>query len=418
MRFSQFGQRYSGDTGTRRLMDDLGEVLSAPEPLLNLGGGNPAVIPEMQAKYRALFRALVEHDEFDDVIAKYDSPQGNRPFLNALSALLNERFGWALSAENIATTAGSQASFFMLFNMLAGRTENGERLRILLPLAPEYIGYSDVGLYPDMVTSQMASIDIIDEHTFKYRIDFDHLHVDPDIAAVCVSRPTNPTGNVITDDELRSLIALTRSYDIPLIIDNAYGLPFPNIVFTEAEPLWSDNVILCMSLSKLGLPGLRTGIVIGPPELIQAISSMNAIFMLANGSLGASLARPLIESGEIVGLSERIIKPFYARRSAQALAWCHECFAGLDYYVHVSEGAIFLWLWFPGLPIDDTELYRRLKQRRVLVLAGSYFFPGLEETTRHVNECLRVSYAQEPDTVYQGLRIIGEEVRKAFDEGG
>ena len=46
-----------------------------------------------------------------------------------------------------------------------------------------------------------------------------------------------------------------KDYDIPLFIDNAYGLPWPNIIFTEeATPYWDSNVILSMSLSKIGLP--------------------------------------------------------------------------------------------------------------------------------------------------------------------
>ncbi len=43
---------------------------------------------------------------------------------------------------------------------------------------------------------------------------------------ICVSRPTNPTGNVITDEELIKLDALANQHGVPLVIDNAYGVPF------------------------------------------------------------------------------------------------------------------------------------------------------------------------------------------------
>src|ERR1019366_9594599 len=105
---------------------------------------------------------------------------------------------------------------------------------------------------------------------------------DDGISALCVSRPTNPSGNVLTDDEVARLAAATAGADIPLIIDNAYGLPFPGIVFAQATPYWDPNVVLCMSLSKLGLPTSRTGIIIAQPKIIEAISAMNAIASLAN----------------------------------------------------------------------------------------------------------------------------------------
>ncbi|SQD00663.1 class I and II aminotransferase [Escherichia coli] len=58
---------------------------------------------------------------------------------------------------------------------------------------------------------------------------------------ICVSRPTNPTGNVITDEELLKLDALANQHGIPLVIDNAYGVPFPGIIFSEARPLWKSE---------------------------------------------------------------------------------------------------------------------------------------------------------------------------------
>ncbi|SPW38574.1 class I and II aminotransferase [Escherichia coli] len=60
-------------------------------------------------------------------------------------------------------------------------------------------------------------------------VDFEHLHIGEETGMICVSRPTNPTGNVITDEELLKLDALANQHGIPLVIDNAYGVPFPGI---------------------------------------------------------------------------------------------------------------------------------------------------------------------------------------------
>jgi len=211
------------------------------------------------------------------------------------------------------------------------------------------------------------------------------------------------------------LVSLTDSAGVPLIVDNAYGLPFPGIIFNNARPVFAEHVINCMSLSKLGLPGLRTGIVIANAEIIEAIRSMNAILSLATGSLGALLCAPMLSSGKILDYSREHIRPFYAERSATATDWCRKHFDGLNLRVHKPERAIFLWLWFPGLPITAAQLYQRLKARRVLVIPGHDFFPGLNEDWRHKHECIRISYAQSPQEVEAGIRAIGEEVRRAFE---
>ncbi|MCZ0951993.1 MAG: hypothetical protein OXJ56_05370, partial [Rhodospirillaceae bacterium] len=66
------------------------------------------------------------------------------------------------------------------------------------------------------------------------------------------------------------------------------------------------------------------------------------------------------------------------------------------------------------LPITSEELYLRLKARNVLVMSGHRFFPGLKEPWRHVDECLRLSYAQEDRVVEEGMRIIADEVRGLY----
>ncbi|HSF18260.1 MAG TPA: valine--pyruvate transaminase [Vicinamibacteria bacterium] len=415
MKRSRFGAKFTRESGILRLMDDLGEAASADAPVLALGGGNPARIPEVESIFRKRVRtALDSGDELERLIGSYDAPRGNREFIEALARLLRNQFGWNLADSNIALTSGSQTSFFFLFNLLAGRGEDGCRRRIFFPLAPEYIGYGDVGIEPDMFVSRRPEIEHIPPDLFKYHIDFGALSLGDDIAAICVSRPTNPTANVLTGEELSRLSELARDRAIPLIVDNAYGTPFPDIIFNDAEPVWDENVILTMSLSKLGLPGARTGIVIADEETIRAISTLNAIVSLAPGSFGAFLALELVNSGEILHVARRVLRPFYERKSRQALDWVRESLKGLPYRVHVPEGTFFLWLWFEGMPISSQDLYERLKARNVLVVPGHHFFPGLDEDWRHRNECIRINYAGSDSDVRRGLDVIAEEIRAAF----
>ncbi len=240
---------------------------------------------------------------------------------------------------------------------------DGSRKRILLPLAPEYIGYADVGIGDGLFTARRPQIDFLDGRLFKYRVDFAGLELGDDIGAICVSRPTNPTGNVLTEDEMDHLGCLARERGIPLIVDNAYGAPFPGIIYTEAIPRWEPHMIMCMSLSKLGMPGARTGIIIAPEEVTQAVTGMNAVMSLAPGGLGGALALDAVRTRSILRLSAEVIKPHYRRKAEQAVARLREEMEGVDYFIHKPEGAFFLWLWFRGMPISCAELYERLKAR-------------------------------------------------------
>ena len=416
--FSQFGRHLGSGSGIEELMDDLGHALaSGGAEVKMLGGGQPARIPAMNAVWQQRLAELTaEAGGLERALTVYDPPRGNPRFLAAIAALFRDTFGWDIGPENIAITPGGQTAFFFLFNLLAGRMPDGRcRQKILLPLIPEYIGYANQGIDGGLFHAIPPLIEKTGAHEFKYRVDFERLEITPDIAAICVSRPTNPTGNVLTDEELARLSALAASHHIPLIIDNAYGAPFPGIIFEPATPFWAPHAILTYSLSKIGLPGTRTGIVIGPPAIIRALGSLSAIVGLSNPTIGQQILLPLVESGEILRLSREVVRPFYQEKCARARQAARDAFGDdIDWLMHRSEGAIFLWLWFPGLPIRAQQLYERLKARGVFVIPGHYFFFGHDDAQwAHRHECLRVSYAVDETTLRDGLRIIAEEIRAA-----
>ncbi|MGO1233886.1 MAG: valine--pyruvate transaminase [Marinobacter sp.] len=422
MKLSAFGRKFTADAGITSLMDDLGNAMASGDDMIMMGGGNPGHIPAIQQRVQEILADMAaDENQVRRLVGIYDPPQGEKQFIASLAALLSREYGWDLKPENIALTNGSQAAFFMLFNMFGGDYGEGHRKHILLPLAPEYIGYADAGIEPDLFRAVRPDISFTDGHEFKYRVDFDAVEVTGETGAICVSRPTNPTGNVVTDDELARLEQMARQQDIPLIVDGAYGTPFPSLLFTDARPTWNNQIILCLSLSKLGLPAARTGIVIAEESIIKSLSGINAIMNLATGSFGAMLAEPLVRSGEILSLSRDVVCPFYKAKMQKAVAAFHEAM-GEDtcrWYIHKPEGAMFLWLWFPDLPISSLELYQRLKERGVLVVSGHYFFPGLpEDDWRHRHECLRVTYSQDDERVAEGLGIIADEVKRVWAEHG
>ncbi|HCG5574505.1 TPA: valine--pyruvate transaminase [Vibrio parahaemolyticus] len=416
MQFSKFGEKFNQYSGITQLMDDLNDGLRTPGAIM-LGGGNPAAIPAMLDYFHQASEEMLASGELVAALTNYDGPQGKDVFVKALAQLFRETYGWDISEKNISLTNGSQSGFFYLFNLFAGQQPDGSHKKVLLPIAPEYIGYGDSGIDEDIFVSYHPEIELLDNGLFKYHVDFEKLTVDDSVAAICASRPTNPTGNVLTDEEVRKLDKLARENNIPLIIDNAYGLPFPNIIFEDVEPFWNENTILCMSLSKLGLPGVRCGIVIASEEITQALTNMNGIISLAPGSVGPALANHILAKGDLLKLSSEVIKPFYKQKSQRAVELLQQAITDKRFRIHKPEGAIFLWLWFDELPITTMELYQRLKARGVLIVPGEYFFIGQKDEWDHAHQCLRMNYVQDDEMMQKGIAIIAEEVEKAYQQG-
>lgn len=414
MPYSIFGNKFTRHSGITELMDDLNEGVQAGNDLLMLGGGNPASIPAIEERLKTILQELLDQGKLVNTLANYDGPQGKDTFINALVELFNELYDWGLTAENIMLTNGSQNAFFYLFNLLGGNFSSGCKRKILFPLAPEYIGYADAGIDEDVFVAIKPKISELENRRFKYHVDFDALNISTDIGAICVSRPTNPTGNVLTDHEIEKLDSIARDNNIPLIIDNAYGVPFPNMIFEDVKPFWNSNTIICSSLSKFGLPGARCGIVIANSKIIKAMANLSGIMALSPGGIGPEIVLPLIKNREIISLSDTVIKPFYQQKSQQAIKLLQDQITSPDFRIHKAEGALFLWLWFKNLPISSNELYKLLKRKGVIVVSGHYFFPGLEENWSHTHECIRLNYAQSDAILTKGINIIADTVNELY----
>jgi valine--pyruvate aminotransferase len=415
MELSAFGKRFAGDSGIVELMDDLGSALVENPDMIMMGGGNPGRLAGAENVFRKHLEAiLADPEKRHRIFGLYQPTAGEYGFRKTVADFLRNQFGWNLSAENIAISNGSQSAFFILLNLFAGEMTDGNRRSIHLPLTPEYLGYADNGLCDGFFTATRPEIEYLDDRLFKYTVDFDRLDPGANAAALLASRPTNPTGNVLTDDEVARLDAIARERGIPLILDGAYGLPFPNILFTKATPHWNENTILALSLSKMGLNGLRTGIIVAREDIISAYANANGIVNLACGNIGPAIAQELFRSGEILSLTRDHITPFYKKRAADTVRWFQQTMHGLPYRIHKPEGAFFVWLWLEGLPGGSAGFYERLKKRGVLVVPGHHCFFGLQEDWPHSRECVRVSYVQDEAAVRKGISIIADEARKLY----
>lgn len=131
----------------------------------------------MEHYFHAFWREMLDDGSMSEALCNYDGPQGKDTLLTSLAALLRKEFDWPITAANIALTNGSQSAFFYLFNLFAGLSEDGTLRRVLFPLAPEYLGYSDAGLEENMFVATKPTLSLLPEGQFKYHVDFEHLKV-------------------------------------------------------------------------------------------------------------------------------------------------------------------------------------------------------------------------------------------------
>ncbi|AFY39493.1 valine-pyruvate aminotransferase apoenzyme [[Leptolyngbya] sp. PCC 7376] len=414
---SKFGTQMSRLTGVRAIMKDIIDTLKAGagQEFINLSAGNPVIIPEVEQLWRDCTADLLASAEYGEVVCRYGSSQGYEPLIEAIATDFNKRYGLNLTSDNIVITPGSQSLYFLAANAFGGY-DAGDRLKeIILPLSPDYTGYGGVSLYPEAVKAFKPSLDIDRaSHRFKYRPDFSQLKIDETSGCVIFSRPCNPTGNVLSNDETKKIADLAATYDVPVLIDSAYAPPFPALNFTEMKPLFGGNIIHCMSLSKAGLPGERVGIAIGEPKFVSILQAFLTNACIHSSRYGQAIATRAIQSGALAEIALNVIRPYYQNKIQILTAKLDQCMSDdIPWYLHRAEGAIFAWLWFDELPMTDWELYQELKKVGVIVVPGGPFFPGLQEPWEHKQQCLRISLTasdQDIETAVERLAAIAQQI--------
>lgn len=403
-------------TGVRAIMKDIFETLHSDSgKWINLSPGNPLILPEVEAMWRRYTAEVLAGPDFGEIVGRYGASQGYSPLIDAVVEFFNSHYGWGITRRNVLITPGSQSLYFYAANCFGGHDEQGRLRKIVLPLSPDYTGYGGVTLNSESLQAYKPAIDIVAPHRFKYRPDFDQLQIDETTGAVLFSRPANPTGNILTDDEVQRIVNTAAAHNVPVLIDSAYGTPFPDLAFTNMTPVFAENVIHCISLSKAGLPGERVGIAIGDERNIEALECFQTNAAIHSSRFGQALAARAIASGELAHLSQSVIKPFYQHKaSVLTAAFDREMPNDVPWYLHKAEGAIFAWLWLKDLPVTDKELYQLIKREHVFVVPGEPFFPGLNEEWPHKRQCLRISLTATEEELETGAAVIARVVKRVY----
>ncbi|MBE9177272.1 valine--pyruvate transaminase [Oculatella sp. LEGE 06141] len=417
---TQFGDRMTHLTGVRAIMKDIIETLRAGQgkDFINLSAGNPLIVPEVEQLWRDCTAELLASPDYGKVVCRYGSSQGYEPFIAAILDEFNQRYGLNLNERNILITPGSQALYFFAANALGGYATNGTLKQIVLPLSPDYTGYGGATLIPEALKAYKPAIDAnATTHRFKYRPDFSQLEINEQTGFVLFSRPCNPTGNVLTDAEVQKIAALAVPHNVPVLVDSAYAPPFPALNFTDMTPIFGENIVHCMSLSKAGLPGERLGIALGDEQIIEVLEAFQTNMCIHSSRYGQAIATYAIRSGALADISERVIRPYYQAKSAILEATLDAAMPqNVPWFLHLGEGAIFSWLWLQDLPMTDWEFYQELKQVGVIVVPGEAFFPGLQEDWPHKHQCFRISLTASDEEIATAMRRLADVVGRVYQQ--
>ena len=287
---------------------------------------------------------------------QYGATQG----VPELREVVAQRYG--VPVENVQITTSSQQGIDVCTRVFV---DPGD---VVLTTAPTYLGALQ------SFKSYRADVRTLDDFDFSKPVKF--CYVIPDFQ--------NPSGETMTLEARKKLVALARERDFLIVEDSPYrelrysGEPVPTIYSLAPE-----RTLHLGSFSKIFAPGFRLGWMLGPVELLDQIYVCKQSLDLCPPILDQYMAAEFMGSGALDANLQKSIALYRAKRDKmlalleqympQGVSWTH------------PEGGLFLFLTLPE-GFDTVALYDRALSAGVAYVAGSFFYPdGSHRNTMRLN---------------------------------
>jgi hypothetical protein len=291
---------------------------------------------------------------------------------------------------------GSEANYVTLWTLL----EKGKRLAYMLP---NYMQAWGLGRAFAEGVDTFHLVMREENGQKRWALDVDELKqaVTPQTNVIQITNPNNPTGAVLTEEEMEAVVEAARSVGAWIVADEIYR--GAEIEGDTSPTFWGryEKVVVTSGLSKaFGLPGLRIGWVVAPEELIKQIWIHHDYVTTTPGFLNdclAAIAMEPVRREAILARTRKII-----RSNLPLLEeWLNE-YSHLFHYARPVAGAIAYFEY--DFPINSTDLINRLiSEKSVLLVPGNHF--GLDKG-------IRVGFGYDIQKTLKGLVMMEELIRE------
>ncbi len=317
----------------------------------------------------------------------YTSARGKPALRRAISAFYEREYGVAVDPERIVVTPGSSPGLLLA---MAALVDPGDEV---LLTDPHYACYPN---FVRTVGGDVATVPLSAERGFKPRPDVVEANMGEDTRALLLNSPANPTGAVLSDDTLESLVTAAEREGATVVSDEIYhGLAYDAAEHSALE--YTDDAFVLNGFSKrFGMTGWRLGWLVVPPAYVDAVNRLaqNLLICAPNFVQDAGVAALESEGDRLDD-----IRATYRERRDLLLDAVADWGLDLGYE---PEGAYYLLADVSDLPgdaLDVADLF--LEEAGVAVTPGVDFGGG-------ASDYLRLSYATDTDAIREGIRRIDE----------
>lgn len=401
--------RLIADRPVLRMTSELGRVMAAAkareqagERILHLERGEPDfdTPPHIVEALATAARAGETH---------YPDQRGVLSLREALVEKLARENRLTAHVDDIVITAGGTHGLFIAMQSLLSP---GDELLVMSPhwmAIPKLVGFAAGATWRSLPTYLDLQGGAVTAAQFADRI---HAALKPETKGIYVNTPNNPTGVVLTREQLQAVADVAIARDLFVISDEAYE----HLLYDGAEhvsigslPGMAGRTISVFTFSKsYAMTGWRIGYMVTPPEMRGVVGPLVAFYT----THGVFPAAQLAARAAIVGPQDAVetMRRAYDERRGLLLAGLRDCAA---VQVPSPKGAFYAFANISGArgAKDVWALAEEWLSIGVAVLPGTAFGPDY-------GDWVRMSLATRRDDVTEAARRIAQHCGATADAAG
>lgn len=328
-------------------------------------------------------RSITEND------SHYAPQNGTDAFRHAVVNYIHRTRGLSYDPDHevVATVGATEAISSTFFTIL----KPGDKIIIPTPEWSLYFPLAELaGAEPILIDTSADNFVMTPEHLEQVIKD-----EGPQIKAILLNYPNNPTGREYPEDVLRGLAKVIADHNLFCIADEIYSdLVYNGTHFSIANVI-QDRTVLISGLSKShAMTGYRLGYLLAPAELAAQINKLHSLMVTAVNDSAQAAGAEALNNGEVDPVESS--KIYLERRDYLAKVLNEIGMPPVS-----PDGAFYLFAKIPAsFGEDDLDFATRLaKEGKVGCVPGSYFGKG-------GNGYVRFSYAASMENIKEAAKRL------------
>lgn len=379
------GARAIPPSGIRRFFDLVSA--SKDSSIISLGVGEPDFVTPWHIRDAAVY-------SLEKGKTQYTSNAGMPELREAIAEYLSKQFHlkYEPDGEVLVTVGGSEAIDLAIRAIV----EPGDE--VLIP-EPCYVPYNPITALGGGVP---IGIETFAKDGFKLTEENLRAVITPRSKLLILSYPSNPTGAIMSYEDLLPIAKVVEEHDLIVVSDEIYAeLTYGSKHVSFASlPGMKDRTIVVSGFSKaFAMTGWRMGYACGHPDLIGAMLKIHQYTVMCAPIMGQVAALEALKNG--MEEMYRMIESYNQRRRLVV-----QGFRDIGLACHEPQGAFYVFPSIESTGLSSEEFSMRLvKEAKVAAVPGHVFGQGGEGF-------LRCSYASSVAQLTEALERIGQFIRQ------